>query len=383
MNLFDRNLEALRQENLLRKIGDRGVISGSRNSSRISIHGIEYINFASNDYLGLAGSLELAEAAKKAIDAYGAGAGASRLLAGGTEIHKQLERSLAKFKSVEAALALNSGYTANVSAIPAIADENCTIFSDELNHASIVDGCRLSRAKKIIYRHTDTGHLAELMEQSKGRKIVITETVFSMDGDIAPIGDLRRICKDHDALLYLDDAHGTGVLGEGCGALKHFGIEPDSAIIQMGTFSKALGSFGAFIAGEKTIIDWLVNTGRGFIFSTALPASVVAASLAAIESIRSDKRLIERLWTNRTGLFDGLQKLGFDTMKSETPIIPLNTGSIEKALGLSRHLSDKGIYAPAIRPPTVPTPRIRLSVTAAHTDEDIDRLISALKIWQS
>ncbi|TAN43264.1 MAG: 8-amino-7-oxononanoate synthase [Nitrospirae bacterium] len=383
MSMFDKNLEGLRQKNLLRKICDRGAIPSGKDPSKILISGIEYVNFASNDYLGLAGRIELAEAAKKAIDTYGAGAGASRLLAGGTEIHNELERSIAEFKATEAALLFNSGYTANISAIPALAGEDCTIFSDELNHASIVDGCRLSRAKKIIYRHTDTEHLSGLLEQSKGEKIVITETVFSMDGDIAPIADLLRLCKDHKALLYLDDAHGTGVLGEGRGTLKHFGIEPDSSIIQMGTFSKALGSLGAFIAGDKAVIDWLVNTARGFIFSTALPASVVAASLAAIGLIRSDKRLIERLRTNRACLFDGLKQLGFDTMKSETPIIPLNTGSIENSLSLSQQLSDQGIYAPAIRPPTVPTPRLRLTVTAAHTGSDMEKLLSALKEWQS
>ncbi|MBF0329119.1 MAG: 8-amino-7-oxononanoate synthase [Nitrospirae bacterium] len=381
MRLFDKNLEELRQKNLLRKIKDRGSLSGSRDASKILIGGVEYISFASNDYLGLAGSTELVEAAKKAIDAYGAGGGSSRLLAGGTEIHKELEHSIAEFKSSEAALVLNSGYSANITAIPAIADENCTIFSDELNHASIIDGCRLSSAKKVIYRHADIEHLNELMDQHEGKKIIVTESVFSMDGDIAPVAALHRICKNHDALLYLDDAHGTGVLGEGCGALKHFGIEPDSSIIQMGTFSKALGSFGAFIAGEKAVIDWLINSGRGFIFSTALPASVAAASLAAIKLIRMDKRLIEKLWTNRARLFDGLQKLGFDTMKSETPIIPLNTGSIENSLSLAQHLSDKGIYAPAIRPPTVHTPRIRLSVSASHNDEDIERLLSILKEW--
>ena len=260
------------------------------------------------------------------------------------------------------------------------------IFSDELNHASIVDGCRLSKAKKIIYRHKDIGHLSELIEKETAkRKIIITDSVFSMDGDIAPLKELYDICLTLNAqrstlnvFLYIDDAHGTGVLGNGKGAPAHFGIKPEPWIIQMGTFSKALGSFGAFAAGSKDAIEWILNTARSFIFSTALPSCAAAASIAALEVIEKEPELLNKLWSNREQAVHGITKLGYDIMGSETPIIPVRTGTVEKALQISRHLMGNGIFAPAIRPPSVKEPRIRITVTAAHTAEDIARLIKAL-----
>lgn len=393
-------IEGLKKEGLLRTIKDRGPLQVTSESfnpcpaeessltchpSRIYIDGVEYINFASNDYLGLSTDPSIAEAARSAIDKYGFGPGASRLLSGGTELHSGLERLVAEFKGTEAALIFNSGHCANLSAIPAIAGEGDLIFSDELNHASIVDGCRLSKAKKIIYRHRDLAHLSELLKKEKGnKKIIVTDTVFSMDGDIAPLKEIYGLCLSlnrqtpDSTLLYMDDAHGTGVLGDGRDALAHFKLRPEPWVIQMGTFSKALGSYGAFIAADKCIIDWLTNSARGFIFSTALPPCVIAASMASLAIIKEGPAIVSRLWKKREKLFNGLKQLGFDTLDSETPIIPIIIGDTEATIDFSEHLGSHQIYAPAIRPPTVRTPRIRLTVSAAHTDEEIDKLLNVL-----
>ncbi|WP_333653409.1 8-amino-7-oxononanoate synthase [Dissulfurispira sp.] len=376
--MFFEELERLRQDNLLRQIRDRGPACAS---AKILINGVEHINFSSNDYLGLANHPSITEAAKKALDKYGFGSGASRLLSGGTELHRELEKNIAEFKGTETALVFNSGYTANISAIPTLAGEGDVIFSDELNHASIIDGCRLSRAKKAIYRHRDVEHLSELIKKEKGkRKIVITDTVFSMDGDVAPLKEISDICRQHNAILYIDDAHGTGVLGNGKGALAHFGVKPDSQIIQMGTFSKALGSYGAFIAADKNVTDWLTNTARGFIYSTAIPACIAAAAIEALEVLQKEQMLVKKLWQNRERLFKGIKALGFDTINSETPIIPIVVGGIEATMKFSELLINHNIYAPAIRPPTARVPRIRVTVTAAHTEDDIDKLLKVLAV---
>jgi 8-amino-7-oxononanoate synthase len=374
--MFKENIRILKEKNLLRYIKDRESPQGSR----IKINGKEYINFSSNDYLGLSIHPYIIDKAKKALDEYGYGSGASRLLSGGTILHTELEKMIARFKNTESALIFNAGYAANTGIIPAIADKDTVVFSDEFNHASIIDGCRLSVSNICIYRHKDLSHLEELLQkEGSNKKLVITDTVFSMDGDIAPLKDLFHICKNHDALLYLDDAHGTGVLGNGKGALHHFNLKPDPWVIQMGTFSKAIGSFGAFVAGTADIIQWILNRSRSFIFSTALPACVAAASIAALELIENTPILIKRLWTNREKVVKNIKDLGYDIMGSETPIIPIKTGTIENTLRISMHLFEKGIYAPAIRPHTVKEPRIRINITAAHSDEDIERLIEALK----
>jgi 8-amino-7-oxononanoate synthase len=387
--MFSEDLERLRQHNIFRYVRDR---DSGNTSNRILINGVEYINFSSNDYLGLSCNPLIVLNAKRAIDEYGFGSGASRLLSGGTELHRELEKKIAEFKKTESALVFNSGYTANISAVPSIAMEGDVILSDELNHASIVDGCRLSRAKKVIYRHIDIEHLSELMKKENGkRKIVITDTVFSMDGDIAPLREIYELCLKHSAILYIDDAHGTGVLGEGQGALAHFKILPNAQIIQMGTFSKALGCYGAFIAASRDVIDWLINTGRGFIYSTALPACMAAASNAALQILQNETILVRRLWQNHERLLKGIKDLGFDTLNSKTPIIPIippypplvkggvgGLSDIETTMKFSEHLMSHHIYAPAIRPPSVKIPRIRITVTAAHTEQDINELLYAL-----
>ncbi len=373
--MFLEKVKILKEKGLLREIKDRASPQGPR----IVFREKEYINFSSNDYLGLSAHPFVMETAKRVMDEYGFGSSSSRLLGGGSILHDELERKVAQFKGTEAALLLNSGYSANTGIIPAISDEHTVLFSDELNHASIIDGCRLSKAETLIYKHKDISHLAELLKKQKVRKkIVFTDTVFSMEGDIAPLEGLFDICKSNDAFLYLDDAHGTGVLGNGKGALSHFNIQPEPWIIQMGTFSKALGSLGAFVAGSSEVIEWILNTARSFIFSTTLPACIVAASKAALGLIEKDSELIEKLWENRDKVVRLLKDIHYDIMGSETPVIPLRTGTLENTVRVSKHLYERGIFAPAIRPPTVREPRIRITVTAAHNAEDIQRLIEAL-----
>jgi 8-amino-7-oxononanoate synthase len=374
--VFEKELEDLKKKNLIRRLISRASAQGPS----ICFGGREYVNFSSNDYLGFAGHPGLVESLKAATERYGFGSGSSRLLAGGTDLHLKLEKQIAEFKSAESALLFNSGYAANTGIIPALGSSGDVIFSDELNHASIIDGCRLSRAKTCVFRHKDVGHLEKLMSREPARRrFVITDSVFSMDGDIAPLREIHEICRRYDAVLYLDDAHGTGVLGEGRGALSHFNIRPEPMVIQMGTFSKALGSFGAFAAGSEVITEWLTNSARSFIFSTALPACVISASLAALDLLKKDAKPLKRLWANRELLIRGLRSMDYDTMGSETPIVPIRAGDITETLRMAEFLSQNGIYAPAIRPPSVREPRIRLAVSASHTENQIGILIDTLK----
>ncbi len=381
--MFENDLAKLKQNGLFRQILARASSQGPV----IGIGRKKLVNFSSNDYLGLADHPDLDKAAEQAMHKYGFGAGASRLLAGGTLLHEKLEKSIAAWKGVDAAVVFNSGHAANTGIIPVLAGEGDVIFSDSLNHASIVDGCRLSRAKTIVYRHSDILHLKNLLKKEKGRRrIIITDTVFSMDGDIAPLKELYDLCiavnsspiTHHPLLLYLDDAHGTGVLGKGKGALAHYGIRPEPWIIQMGTFSKALGAFGAFAAGSDDAMQWISNRARSLLYSTALPPAVIAAANAAVQMIRKDRGLVQKLWSNREYLIKALHDIGYDSSLSETPIIPIRTSSIKEAVRISQFLFDHGVYAPAIRPPTVKEPRIRIVVTAVHQKKHLNRLVSLL-----
>jgi len=382
--MFAEDINTLKQQGLFRQILARASAQGPV----ITIDRKKFVNFSSNDYLGLADHPNLVQAAVQAMHKYGFGAGASRLLAGGTLLHEKLEKSIAAWKGTSAARVFNSGYAANTGILFALASENDVIFSDALNHASIIDGCRLSRVKTFVYRHKDIEHLQMLMKNCKasGKKIVVTDTVFSMDGDIAPLRDLYNLCNsvnssritNHTLLLYLDDAHGSGVLGKGKGALAHFGIKPEPWIIQMGTFSKALGAFGAFAAGSDDVIQWISNRARSLLFSTALPPPVIAAASAAVQMIRKNRGLVQKLWSNREYLIKALHAIGYDNILSETPIIPIKTSSNEEAVRMSQFLFAHGVYAPAIRPPTVKEPRIRIVVTAAHEEKHLKRLVSVL-----
>lgn len=373
-------LKRLKESGLLRRL----VTVQSPHGSRIIINNKEFINFSSNDYLGLSRDPRVIDVAINTLRRYGIGSGSSRLLSGTYPPHTRLEKVIARFKKADRSIVFNSGYSANTGIIPAISDNKTVIFSDELNHASIIDGIRLSKADVKVYRHKDVGHLESLIKKSiKGKKgLIITDAVFSMDGDLAPINEILQLSKRYDCLLMVDDAHGTGVLGrKGRGTLEHLGIN-DKDIIQMGTLSKAVGCFGGFIAGSSELIEFLINKARSFIYSTSLPPSIIEACIKAIELIVDDSEgLRKRLWRNRERLYKGLRDLGFDTMDSETQVVPILIGGIDETLRISRYLYNNGIFAPAIRPPTVPEGkcRIRFSVTAMHTDEDIDMVLEGMR----
>ncbi|MBI5739660.1 MAG: 8-amino-7-oxononanoate synthase [Nitrospirae bacterium] len=384
MKWFKDELKELQNNHLLRKL----TCIESSHRSKVLINGKGFINFSSNDYLDLAAHPMIVKAAANALKRTGFGSGASRLLSGTYDSHRRLEERVAKFKKTETALVFNSGYAANTGVIPVIAGADSVIFSDELNHASIIDGIRLSKATAGIYRHRDTDHLETLLKKSlkKGkirRRLIITDTVFSMDGDIAPLKDILLLCEKYDSLLMVDDAHGTGVLGEtGRGGLEHFHINKTDRVIQMGTLSKALGCFGAFVAGSKDLASLLTSRARSFMYSTSLPPSVAEASVKAIDLVDFKSGLRRKeLWKNRRLLHEGLVGLGYDTLDSGTQIIPVFAGDGGRALRIGRRLFTQGIFAPAIRPPTVPEGkcRIRFSLTAAHTKEDIERLLEAME----
>lgn len=375
--MFERESTRLQAEGLLRRL--RAV--GSAQGPRILFEGREVVNLASNDYLGLANHPALREAASRALATYGVGAGASRLLAGNSSQHEELEARLAAFEGRPKALLFNSGYQANVGIIPALVEEGDALFSDALNHASLIDGCRLSRARVTVYRHRDLSHLEDLLRKvaDARRKLILTDGVFSMDGDLAPLLGIVAIARQYGAWVMVDEAHATGVLGpRGRGTLEHFGLT-DQVEVQMGTLGKALGVFGAYVTGDEGLIAYLIQRCRSFIFTTALPPALAAASIRALELVDEEPWRRERLWKNRERLVSGLQALGFDTMGSETPIIPVRLGGVAEADRAAARLLEQGIYAPAIRPPTVPPGecRLRLSVSAGHSEEDLEAVLLA------
>jgi glycine C-acetyltransferase len=346
-------------------------------SSRVILDGREVLLLCSNNYLGLADHPVLKEAAIRAVEQYGTGSGASRLVSGNMELHEALEARIASFKRTDAALLFNSGYAANTGVIPAIVGKGDVIFSDRLNHASIVDGALLSRARLVRYPHNDVASLRRLLAGTEpaGRRLIVSDGVFSMDGDLASLADLVKLKKEFGALLMVDDAHGTGVLGEtGRGSTELFNVMAEIDI-QMGTFGKALGSFGAYIAASREIVDYLVNRARSFIFSTALPPAVLAASLAALGLVDSEEgaRLRKRVADNTDLFRSALQEAGFSTMASETQIIPLFVGDAGPTMEFSQQLLAEGIFVQGIRPPTVPADscRLRCTVMATHTMEEL------------
>ena len=340
----------------------------------------EYLMMASNNYLGLTFDTRVIEGALKGTQQYGTGSGGSRLVSGTFPLFTELERSLAKFKNTEKALVFNTGYMANVGTISAIADKNTIIFSDALNHASIIDGCRLSRGSVKAYSHCDVDELKYLLKQvdCNARKLIVTDGVFSMDGDIAPLDKLYELSRDYNALLMVDDAHATGTIGNGHGTAAYFNLEKEIDI-QLGTLSKSLGSVGGYVAANSTIIDYLVNTSRSFIFSTALSPADIGAALAALKVLETDASVLGRLQENVNYMTDQLISMGIDAT-NETPIFPILIGSNEDTLAVSDYLYENGIIGTAIRPPTVPIgeSRIRLTVTAAHNKEQIDYVSQSL-----
>ena len=382
LNTFvNKNLQQLRDQGLYNEIDP---VEGA-NGPIIQVRGKKLINLSSNNYLGLATNPELKEIAKKTIDVYGVGAGAVRTINGTLDLHVKLEEKLAEFKGTEAAISYQSGFNCNMAAISAVMDKNDAILSDQLNHASIIDGCRLSRAKIIAYNHSDMEDLHKKAKEATesglyNKVMVITDGVFSMDGDIAKLPEIVEIAKEFDLITYVDDAHGTGVTGKGKGTVKHFGLQNDIDF-QIGTLSKAIGVVGGYVAGKKNLIDWLKVRSRPFLFSTALPPGDVAAITRAVQMLIDSTELWDKLWENGNYLKAGLKKLGFNIGHSETPITPCIIGDEKLTQQFSSRLIEEGVYAKAIVFPTVPkgTGRVRNMPTAAHTKEMLD---NALAIYE-
>lgn len=357
---------------------------------RVRMDGKEVVNLSSNNYLGLANHPKVRQAAIEAIERWGVGAGAVRWIGGTMEVHDELERRLASFKQVEAVLVFQSGFTANSGTIPTLMVEGDVIISDELNHASIIDGVRLSSAEYRksegwVYNHKDMNHLEEILKRANERgfkkKMVVTDGVFSMDGDIAPLPTIVELAERYDALVMVDDAHASGVLGKnGAGTTSHFGLY-GRVDIQLGTLSKALGVMGGYIAGSALLKEYLINRGRPYLFSTAHPPMVAAALIAALDVMENDPEPMQRLWSNAKWWKENLASLGFDTMGSETPITPVYCGDEAKAVQMERMLWDEGVYALSICYPTVPRgkARIRTMPSAAHSQEDLAFALKAFK----
>lgn len=378
-SFFRDEIKNLKEKGLYRELR---TIEGEQDSS-VVMDGRRVLMFSSNNYLGLANHPDLRKASIDAALCYGTGSGASRLISGNMEIHRALEKELALFKETERALLFSSGYHANLGVISALAGEGDLILSDELNHASIIDGCRLSRAEVKVYKHTDLNSLEGTLKESSRfrRRLIITDSVFSMDGDIAPLPDIVDLGQRYSALVMVDDAHGTGVLGEkGKGAMEHFGL-CGSVEIQMGTLGKALGSFGAYIAGSEDLIDYLVNKARSLLYTTALPPSICGAALAALKILGERPHLIRRLRNNAAYFRRGMRDLGFPIPEGETPIIPLVIRDPSVTMEMARSLLDEGVYVQGIRPPTVPnrTSRLRITVMATHTKEQLDFCLRAFE----
>jgi glycine C-acetyltransferase len=351
--------------------------------AHIRVDGRDVLNFCANNYLGLANHPRLREAAKRAIDQYGIGPGAVRTIAGTMTLHVQLEERLARFKGAEACIALQSGFTANLATIPALVGKDDVIFSDQLNHASIIDGCRLSRARIVAYAHNDVDDLRRKIAETTeyGRRLIISDGVFSMDGDIAPLDALYEVARAHDILLMVDDAHGEGVLGRGGrGIVDHFGLH-GKVDIEVGTMSKAFGVVGGMVAGKQVIIDWIRQRGRPFLFSSAMTVPDVAACLEAVEMLESSDELVTRLWDNAEFFRAEMRSLGFDTGFSQTPIVPVMLGEAALAQQFSRALFEAGVFAMAIGFPTVPQgkARIRVMNSAAHSRDDLEQALAAFE----
>ena len=371
-------IEGLKSQGLYNRI--RTI--GSPQGAWLVVDGKKVLNFCSNNYLGLANHPYLVAAAKKAADEMGVGPAAVRTIAGTTSLHLELERRLAAFKGVEAAITFQSGFTANLATIPALVGKEDAIFSDRLNHASIIDGCRLSGGKIIPYDHCDVASLESVIKENLAqyrRAIIITDGVFSMDGDVAPLDRIYEVARMYDILLMVDDAHGEGVLGKGGrGIVDHFGLH-GKVDVEVGTLSKAFGVVGGVVAGSAVIVEWLRQRGRPFLFSSAVTAPDAAACVASLDLLEGSTELVDRLWENARYFKDGMKKLGFNTGLSTTPITPVMLGEAPLAQQFSRELFEEGVFAMALGFPTVPQgkARIRVMISAAHSQADLDKGLEA------
>jgi 8-amino-7-oxononanoate synthase len=372
-------LHELEEQGLRRRLRAVDHLGGMR----ASVGGRDCILFCTNNYLGLADHPKVLERSQRALLRYGAGAQASRLVSGHFPIHLQLEEITAVFKGSEASLAFPTGYMANLAAVSALAGDGDAVLCDRLNHASLVDACRMSKAKLLIYEHLNLEDLKGQLERSSKyrRRLIVTDGLFSMDGDLVPLKKLMDLAHEKDALVLVDDAHGTGVLGpQGEGIVHHFPLKHFPAVV-VGTYSKALGSLGGFVCGPKIFIEYLLNKARTFIYTTGLPPAACGASLGAMEVLKEEPQRVEKLWDNAKKIREGLRALGYDIPRGAGPILPIIVGENEEAVRMSDKLLEEGILVVAIRPPTVPkgTARLRLSVSAAHTDADIEKLFNAFK----
>jgi len=363
-------LEELRESGLHRRLR---LVEGAQ-GPRVLLDGRPVLLLCSNDYLGLAGHPRVREAAAEAALEWGAGAGASRLISGNMSPHRRLEERLAAFKGYETGLLFGSGYLANIGAISALAARGGVVFSDQLNHASIVDGCRLARAETFVYRHCDVEHLAWGLRKAAGRgSLIVSDSVFSMDGDVAPLADLLRLAREHRCRLLVDEAHATGALGPGGrGAVAEAGLSGEVDLV-VGTLGKALGSYGAYVCGDADLIEYLLNSARSFVFSTALPPPVLAAAMAALELLEAEPQRVRRLRANAATLRAGLLAEGLAASGGTSQVVPLEVGEAEPTMELCERLLERGVFAQGIRPPTVPpgSSRLRFSVMATHEEAEL------------
>lgn len=367
-------LDNLKQSGLYNRIRTLSSAQGAW----LVVDGQRVLNFCSNNYLGLANHPRMLAAARMALDEYGVGPAAVRTIAGTMDLHVQLDQRLAEFKRVDSAITFQSGFNANLGTIPALVGRSDAIFSDELNHASIIDGCRLSRAEIVRYDHCDPADLQRALKEHRSnynRAMVITDGVFSMDGDVAPLDEIYRVSKDYDAILMVDDAHGEGVLGKGGrGIVDHFDLH-GKVDVEVGTLSKAFGVVGGVVAGNPLVVEWLRQRGRPFLFSSAMTVPDVAACLEAVDILEESTELVDKLWDNTRYFKEKMQDMGFDTGQGTTPITPIMLGDAPLAQEFSRQLFDAGVFAMAIGYPTVPQgkARIRVMISAAHQVEDLDK----------
>lgn len=378
LQFIEQELERLKQEGLYRRLRR---VDGEQGPT-LCLDGREVINLCSNNYLGLANHPVLRAAARQAVERYGCGSGASRLISGNMALHEELEDRIARLKGTEAALVFNTGFQANIGLIATLVGEGDTVFSDALNHASIIDGCRLSRARTVVYPHCDLNRLEEELKKARGegRKVVVTETVFSMDGDVAPLEAIVGLAERHGAMVMVDEAHATGVFGpNGAGVVAQTGLG-SRVLAQMGTLGKALGSFGAYVAGSRKLRELLINRCRSFIYTTSLPPSVLASAAAAIDLVVREPERRRSLWEKCERFRGDLTEMGFSLGRSQSQIFPLIVGDAAACMTMSERLLHKGIFAQGIRPPTVPqgTSRLRMTLMATHTEDHLERALEAL-----
>ena len=373
LHYLEEKIEQLKEEGIYRTL----PISQGPCEAELYLNGKKVINLSSNNYLGLANHPRVKQASIKAVEKYGVGAGAVRTIVGNMDIHEELDHIIAEFKKEEAAMVFQSGFLCNLGTIQAVTEKGDLIISDELNHASIIDGVRLSRADKAIYRHSDMDHLESILKEKRNqykRVLIITDGVFSMDGDIAKLPEIVELAEKYEAMTYVDDAHGSGVLGEsGRGTVDHFGLNGKIDFV-IGTLSKAIGVVGGYVAGKQVIKDWLIHRGRPILFSTTLPPAAIGAAIESFKMLMETTEYTDRLWENARYFKSRLESLGFDIGNSETPITPILVGDEAKTVEFSRKLFEQGVYVSPIVYPTVPkgTGRVRCMITAMHSKEQLD-----------